>query len=117
MKKLVTIILLTSLSSSAFALGDKEKGVLLGIAGTLLGQELIQNHQHRNTHHHPHGHGSTVYVPRGYTSKYLEGVRDGYTTRIQAEIEDIRARERRMEYRIYACGVSHHNCDRVTSWD
>lgn len=96
-------LLALGLSYDAAAIGEREKGVLIGIAGTLLGQELIQNHRNHGAHG-SYGSPAPVYIPRGYGTRYLEGVRDGYSTRIQAEIEQIRACERRQDSLIYQCG-------------
>jgi len=106
MKKYLTAVvaaLALGVSVNASAWGDKEQGILIGIAGTLLGQELIQNHRHHGAHG-SYGSPAPVYIPRGYGTRYLEGVRDGYSTRIQAEIEQIRACERRQDSLIYQCG-------------
>ena len=48
MKKVITFGVLSVFMLSSHALGDREQGALLGIAGTLLWQKLDQqNHQHQ----------------------------------------------------------------------
>jgi hypothetical protein len=45
MKKIITSVMLGLVTLSANALGDREQGALIGIAGTLLWQKLDQQNQ------------------------------------------------------------------------
>jgi hypothetical protein len=112
MKKYIAAALIAlPMSMNAFAWGDKEQGILIGIGSAIVGSKIIGAHQQRQQPQ------VIVIQDSELADAYLNGVRDGYNSKINREVEEILARERRMKYRVYACGVSVHNCDRVTSID
>jgi hypothetical protein len=113
MKKLIAAITILAsamtFSSASHAWGEHEQGLLTGAAVVLLGSKILSSSRQQQPQQ------VIVIQDSELADAYLKGLRDGQEARINAEVEQILARERRMKYRIYACGVSVHNCDRVTS--
>lgn len=103
-KKFLIAIVFIMFAQNAFAIGEREKGALMGIVGTLIIQEVDKNRSHRG-HHPVHGHGTYGgHVHDQVLSPYEKGMRD----RIAAEERKLEARINaevsRIRWEAYQCG-------------
>ena len=113
MKKiLMTIAVVASfgLAANASAWGDREQGIVTGIAATLLGQEILENRRHRHDHHCGHYQGGS-YGSSSVIEAYEQGVRDRYLRELQYERSRIEGMESRLRLRAYRCGLDPRECD------
>lgn len=52
-RTLITLVAAAAISQPAFALNDREQGVLAGIVGTLVLQQVVKNNRHVEVQHQP----------------------------------------------------------------
>lgn len=111
MKKLLVVALAVLVSSNAMAWGDREQGVVIGIFGTLIGQELLENHRHRHDHrdcdHYSHRHQQSS---GSIADAYESGARERMETQIRFEKGRIRDYEDNLRLRAYRCGLDPQEC-------
>lgn len=119
MKSLIAFCLASILSTNAFAWGDKEQGVVIGIVGTIIGGELIRNNQHRNDHNH-YGHQCGHHSHGGYSAPSNSGVVSAYERGLRQRLENeqrrysidrhLREAQDRAEYYAFRCGINPEEC-------
>jgi len=120
MKKVITASLAAlalGASMNAAAWGDKEQGIVIGIVGTVIGAEILQNHRNHGphtSHHYP------VYTGPAHGGYSQSGVLSAYERGLQQRLENERRRysidqnlrtiQDRAEWRAYRCGINPAEC-------
>lgn len=96
-KKFLIAFVFVLFAQNAFAIGEREKGALIGIFGTLIVQEANKARTHTNGHQHGHVHGQVI-------GPYEKGMRDRITAEERKIEARINAEVSRIRWEAYQCG-------------
>jgi hypothetical protein len=104
MKYLIAIVLSALMTSNVYAWGDKEQGVVAGVLGTIIVQEVFKTKEEPAVVIRRH---APEVIYRDYERElgaYERGLRDRYRDDLLRIEQDYRIAKERARQRAYLCG-------------